>query len=325
MVSIQFISFLFSIAVLSYFAAMFLIDVGIAVFTPITKEGSYKSKMSLILDALWAIIGTSAVYLVVTLESVYATITYVAGIALLLPFLAFLIFLALHHGFLGYAEGFGFLGIKHLEEKYILAYSIPTVILAFIGITIFTSVLSGIGINASTLEPDYVKMFFNPFNIMFFIAIAAYTIYYVTLFFNMKDKLMIAGISLTVANALILAGLYAYVPYVFSKAITNPGFWIYLVVLYAMLYSLHKGFRFNNVISVILTAIGGIIMGMFMYPYVLNGAVNVYSLMTNPATLAAADIVITIIGLFVVGGLTAIAYKILYKSKQPQVTTSSHK
>lgn len=320
MVSIQYISFIFAIAVLSLFTSLFLIDAGIAALLPITKDEKYKDKMTLVLDALWALIGTAAVYLVVTVESVFASIAFVTGITFLLPFLVFLIFLAFHHGFLGYAEGFGYIGIKDLEHKFLLAYSIPTIILAYIGITMFTTAVGGIGVNVNTLEPDYVSIFFNPFNILFFIAVVGYTLYYVIIFFNVKEMLPIAGISLTLGNILFLLAFHQYVPYIFTKAISSPFYWIYIALLYVVLYLSYRGFKFINVISVLLTGIGSFMMGMFIYPYLFNGAVNAYSLMTNPATLAAADLVIGIIGIFVLGGVTAIAYKILYKKPQ-QVST----
>ncbi|BDC17831.1 hypothetical protein [Acidianus sp. HS-5] len=321
---------LFFFIPLSWFVTVFMIEAGSVVMTPVCRYENYREKMLITIGSLWAIIGTSLVYLVVSLDTIFAPVMFVTGAVLYAPLMVLIIMLAFHHFSIGVAEGSSTLG-KHSMEKAFLVVALPfALIVAFLGNTLFTSVFSGYGFcvhNLLTLDitPNYTQMLFNALNWVFFIGVVMYVVYFTVVFYGIKERLLIGALGLTLANILFLVSAYEWLPVVFNSAIGNAGFWIYLILLYAYLYiATTKNVPFRQAWIFLLTFIGALMFGAFTQGRILQDivpkgtigplpGVPASLLLTNPATLTAGSIVLGMAGLLVLGGITAVSYKVLYK------------
>lgn len=331
---------------LSWFVTMFMIEAGSLVMLPICKYENYREKMMLVLGSLWAIIATSLVYLVVSLDALFAPVMFVTGEALFGLLMTLIIILAFHHYFIGSAEGAESLG-RHMSSKTFLILAAPfALITAFIGTTIFTSVFSGYGIGlklplstvATVLEknelsevmhempnlqvfyPDFMTMIFNAFNWVFFIGIVMYVVYFTVAFYGIKERFLVGALALTLANILLLVSTDLWLPTVFNSAVGNAGFWIYLVILYVILYlSTHKNLPWRQAWVFFFTFLGGMMFGVFTQGNILVDAVPPSGipatlLLNNPTTLAPSAVLVGMAGVLVLGGVTAVSYKVLYKT-----------
>ncbi|MBW9141975.1 MAG: hypothetical protein K1T65_09915 [Candidatus Aramenus sp.] len=331
---------------LSWFVTIFMIEAGSIVMLPVCRYENYKEKMMLVLGSLWAIIATSLVYLVVSLDGIFAPVMFATGEALFGLLMTLIIILAFHHYFIGSAEGADSLG-RHGTSKTFLILAAPfALIVAFIGTTIFTSVFSGYGIGlklplstvATVLEkhelsvamheipnlqvfyPQYVSMIFNAFNWVFFIGIVMYVVFFTVAFYGIKERFLLGALALTLANVLLLVSTHLWLPTVFNSAVGNAGFWIYIIILYVLLYaSTQRNLPWRQAWVFFFTFVGAMMFGAFTQGNILVDAVPPSGipatlLFTNPTTLAAGSILVGLAGILVLGGVTAVSYKILYKS-----------
>ncbi|NON61650.1 hypothetical protein [Acidianus sp. RZ1] len=344
-------SVLFFFIPLSWFVTIFMIEAGSIVMIPVCKYDKYKKQMVLVIGSLWAIIGTSLVYLVVSLDGIFAPIMYATGEALFGILMTLIVILAFHHFLIGTAEGADSLG-KHSSSKFYLTLAMPFALLvAFLGNTIFTSVFSGYGIGlslplstvATVLEkgelpavlhsspstqvfyPNFMQMIFNPFNWVFFIGIVMYVVYFTVAFYGIKERFLLGALALTLANALILTSTALWLPTVFNSAIGNAGFWIFVLFTYALLYlATHYNIPWRQVWIFALTFIGSMIFGLFTQGNIFVDTVPPTGipsslLLTIGPTLLAGEVVLGVVGFFVIGGITAVSYKILYKQASNKV------
>jgi len=234
---------LFFFVPLAWFVTIFMIEAGSIVMVPICRIESYKQRMIAALGALWAIIATSLVYLVVTLDTIFAPVMFVTGEVLIAPLLALIIFIGLHHFLIGAAEGAGSLGLRMDEEKYLTLAMPIALIVAFLGNTLFTSVFSGYGFQFTLqsllqlqITPDYVQMLFNPFNIVFFLGVVFYVVYFTVTYYGIKERWYLGVAGLTLSHIIFLASTATWLPVVFQSAVGNPGYWIFVVLTYVLLY-----------------------------------------------------------------------------------------
>ncbi|MGC9106267.1 MAG: hypothetical protein ACP5HQ_07610 [Thermoprotei archaeon] len=327
---------LFFFIPLAWFVTVFMIEAGSIVMVPICKIEKYRKQMMLNLGVLWALIATSLVYLVVSLDTIFAPVMFVTGTVLIGPLLALIVFIGLHHFFIGTAEGSGSLGL-HTEEKRYLILAMPAaLIVAFLGTTLFTSVFSGFGFSFTLesllklqIQPNYVEMLFNPFNILFFLAVVFYVVYFTVAYYGIRERWYLGALGLTLAHALFLGTTAVWLPVVFQNAISNPGYWLYVILTYALLFvTTFMNVPWRQVWVVLLTFTGSMMFGAFTDGRILQYAVPAGTvpsiqgslagvpaeiLLTNPTTLVAGTIVLGMAGILVIGGFTAVAYKALYK------------
>jgi len=315
---------------LAWFVTSFIIEAGSLVMVPLCKYEKYREKMTLTLGALWAIIATSLVFLVVTLDTVFAPVLFVTGEVLYAPLLVLIIVLALHHFLIGSAEGSSSLGLRSNERKY-LTLAVPFALLvAFLGNTIFTSVFSGYGFNAVDLlkleiYPNYSSMFLNAFNWLFFLGVVFYVVYFTVTFYGIKERFKVGLVALTLAHTLILTSTALWLPTVFMSAVGNPWFYIFLALTYLVLYvGTHRDIPMRQAWIFLLTFLGVVMFGLFSQGRILVDIVPkgvlgqlpgapASILLTNSAMLQAGSLVLGIAGFLVMGGLTAVSYKVLYK------------
>ena len=347
---------LFFFIPLSWFVTVFMIEAGSVVMIPICKYENYREKMMLTVGSLWAIIGTSLVYLVVSLDGIFAPVLYATGEALFGALMTLIVVIAFHHFFIGSAEGADSLG-KEKTSKLYLTIAMPfALLMAFLGNTVFTSVFSGYGIglnlplttvakvlengvgpgglpsvlhsapNTQVFYPNFMQMFFNPFNWVFFIAVLMYVVYFTVAFYGIKERFLLGALALTLAHALFLASTAVWLPIVFNSAIGNAGYWIFVILTYVLLYlNTYTNIPWKQVWVVFLTFLGGMMFGAFTQGYILYDtthsalaplglpSVPATLLLTAQPTLVVGTIVLGVAGLLVLGGVTAVSYKVLYK------------
>ena len=338
---------LFFFIPLAWFVTMFMIEAGSIVMYPICRIDTYKEKMKLVLGSLWAIIATSLVWLVVSLDSMFAPVMFATGEALFGVLMTLVVILAFHHYIIGSAEGADSLGRESTSKLLFILGAPFALLVAFLGNTIFTSVFSGYGIGlklplstvATVLEkhelpavlevthgniqvfyPNFGEMFFNPFNWVFFIGIVMYVVYFTVAFYGIRERAILGFAGLTLSIILLLVSTYEWLPTVFNSAVGNAGFWIYIIILYLLLYaSTYKNLPWRQAWVFFFTFLGAVMFGAFTGGNILVDAVPPTGipaslLFTNPVTLSAAVPILGGAGFLVVGGVTAVSYKILYKS-----------
>lgn len=114
---------LFFFIPLAWFVTVFILEAGSAVMIPICRYDKYRERMRLILGSLWAIIATSLVYLVVSLNGIFAPIMFATGEALYGLLLVLVIILAFHHYLIASGEGADTLGKYNTSKKAIYTCS----------------------------------------------------------------------------------------------------------------------------------------------------------------------------------------------------------
>ncbi|MUN29783.1 hypothetical protein [Sulfuracidifex metallicus] len=337
---------------LSWFVAMFMMEVGSLVMLPVCKFDKYKEKMNLVVGSIWAIIATSLVYLVVSLDGLFAPVMFATGEALFGLLMVLIVILAFHHYLIGSAEGAESVEKDESSKKYLLLATPFALIVALIGNSLFTSVFSGYGIGlslplstvASVLEnhqlsvvmhnspgvqvfyPEYMTMIFNAFNWVFFLGVVMYVVFFTVAFYGIKERFALGALSLSLANVLFLASSYLWLPLVFQNAVGNVGFWIYIVSLYIVLYlSTHDMLPFKQAWVFTLTFLGGMMFGLFTEGNILvdtvKGGIPASLLLTNPSMLEAGAIMVVLIGILAMGGVTAVSYEILFKNSLEKMET----
>lgn len=333
---------LFFFIPLAWFVAAFMIEAGSIVMVPICRYEKYREKMLVVLGSLWAIIATSLVYLVVTLDTVFAPVMFVTGTVLIGPLLVLIIMIAFHHFAIGIAEGSSSLGKYSMERSFLLLGLPFALIVAFLGTTLFTSVFSGYGFVVRDLlkldiAPNYVEMIFNPFNWVFFIGIVMYVVYFTVVFYGIRERMLVGALGLTLSHILFLISTYLWLPVVFNNAVSNPGYWLYVIILYIYLYiATTRDVPFRQAWIFLLTFIGAVMFGVFTEGRILQDIVPAGTvgpkpgvpatlLLTNPTTLTAGTIVLGMAGILALGGITAVSYKVLYKIATERVAAKKAK
>jgi len=157
------------------------------------------------------------------------------------------------------------------EEKYLTLAMPIALIVAFFGTTLFTSVFSGYGFQF-TLEsllklqitPNYVQMFFNPFNIVFFLGVVFYVVYFTVAYYGIKERWQLGVAGLTLAHVLFLASTALWLPVVFQSVVGNPAYWIFVILTYVLLYSsTSKNIPWRQMRVFRLTYVGALMFGAF--------------------------------------------------------------
>lgn len=146
-----------------------------------------------------------------------------------------------------------------------------------------------------------------------------YVVYFTITFYGIKERFLLGALALTLSNILILVSTRLWLPTVFNSAIGNAGFWIYIIILYVLLYlSSFRNVPFKEALTIFFTFLGSIMFGVFTQGNILvdsipPSGIPASLLLTNPTSLEVGAVILGLAGLLVLGGITAISYKLFYK------------
>ncbi len=286
--------------VFASFLSLFLLEVGIAIISLISYY-EYEHDVRRYIHSMWEINGTFAIFYLVELEVSYPSLMQIIGTIYLAPAFAAGLLVILRNAFIAYSE---FIGHPNMEKQYIRIYSIVTIAIAFIVISILTSSISGMGVNLQASFLNMMQMLFNSFNILMFAGIVFITYFFTSAYFLEKDNFKTGTILGIVGVLLIALALYLSIPYIFQSAINNIYMIITLLLIMAVLIYLYgTNFHRTKYVAFAWIFIAIITFGLLQYPYYFNGAIDAINYVAI-GPLAYFLVLITIFGgLFLCVGL----------------------
>ncbi|MGC8538132.1 MAG: cytochrome d ubiquinol oxidase subunit II [Candidatus Micrarchaeia archaeon] len=291
---------LINYVVFALFLTAFLIEVGIALLILLSYR--LNDKLMKYLMPMWEINGTFAIFYVVDLEATYPNILPAAGTIYILPVLLAALFLIFRNAFLAYGE---YVSRDSTKRVYLRVYSIATVIVAFLALSVLSSSVSGIGISLSSHSLDMASLLFNPFSLMIFVSAALLALFAAMVIFDIRD--MGAEIlSAVLAVVIILIALQAYPQYIIDHLLSNIALVSIPVVLIAITLFMHairsKASRYAMIITLFISIA---IFELAEYPYLFGGAMNLNSILISSPS-SSYLLAFSIGGLIVLAALISI-------------------
>ncbi len=304
--------YIINYVVLSAFLTLFIAELGAALVFVINRR--YYPRVKAFITPLWGPIGTFAVFYLVNTEATYpAALSTVGTMYIALGMTAGLFFI-LRNAFIMYSEAHH---NPRMDELYRWLYVAATLVVAFLVVTIFSSVLSGIGVNLSEEYVDPVRAMFNPFNALLFIAFAmmALSISYVQFNVNELGR-HFPLVSVALSYIIAIAASWAYLPYFAGHFVSN----IYLVAPSAVLaaaglaaYYLRSGIAKYLMGAWLLVSIES--YGALQYPYMFGGALQ-YTQFLNNSAMALYASYVTAAGGTMLAVFLAIFFYVNYLKRQ---------
>ena len=293
--------YLINYLIFSIFLTMFLVEVGIAIISLFGYE-KYKDRIKRLINPIWEVTGTFAIFYVVNFEVTYPTMLSIVGTAYAVPLLVAAIFIILRNMFIIFSE---YIGTDKSEHRFRLIYSVSTLIAAILAIATLASGISGIGISpsTSTLTPSFL---FNPFTILILASLVLFALSLAESILKPEGFQKIGIVSEILGFAIAYVAVAMYLP---GFKIANQTILIAVstvllaiaVIIQAAKYK-HAG-AFNMILVFLLINL----FGVATYPYIF-GTTNITSYIATSA-LATPEILITLIGgAFVAISLVALIY-----------------
>ncbi len=284
--------FLVDIVIFSVFFTFFVFEIS-TIIASIVSYGDYTKSIRRLFLPLWEIIGTFAVFYVVNFEATFPTLLNVVGYIFIVPVLSGALLFILRNIFLVYSE-YESDGI--LQKKYVRAYAVATLFAAFITVSIFSSGLSGIGVNVSDVSINLLGIFFNGFNLLVFVSVALLSVFLSVVYFRLRKIWWLGILSVFLSIALMFLGSYLYAPlllYGLSSYSILFGTVIAILLVDVMLFLLD--FRFTRYLSLAWVFLAVLFVNITRYPYVFGVQANILSYLNNSA-ISYFILLITVIG-----------------------------
>ncbi len=266
--------------VFSLFITLFLVEIGMA-FTGLLFYESYV-KIKRYLIPMWEINGTFAIFYIVSFEAIYPKLLVSVGILYLVPVMVAALLFILRNAFISYTE---YANNITSERAYFIIYSISTLVIGFLVISIFTSALSGIGININTNTLYVLQFLFNPFNILAFISLVLLG-FCITVIVLSINKMRISAVTSLVASIFIgLISISTYTNYVLNNILGD--IWILyslIIILFITLFVLVlyiKKVRISNKMMLPATFFIILIFSISQYPYIYGNQAYINAYLTQ--------------------------------------------
>ncbi|MEM0097384.1 MAG: hypothetical protein QXY52_00870 [Conexivisphaerales archaeon] len=301
-------AYLINYTVLSAFLTLFITEIGSSFVFLINQE--YYQKVKNFITPLWGPIGTFAIFYAVNVEATYPAALSLVGTMYITLGMSAGLFFILRNAFIMYSEAHS---DKKMDLLYRKIYIVMTIIMAFLVVTIFSSALSGIGVNIAKATIYPLVAMFNPFNILVFISVALIAISVSYIQFDVKEGgKLVPMISAILAYIIMIVASDVYLPYFLNSLITNAIFLIISVIIAAIgfiAYFLRK--QFSKYIMGIWLFLSIDIFGIIQYPYIFGGIAK-YTQFLNNSSMALYVSYVTAIGGILVAIYLAIFFYINY-------------
>ncbi len=300
--------YLINYIVFSAFLTLFTLEIGSSFIFMINRE--YYPKIKDFITPLWGPIGTFAIFYAVNTEATYPSALTLVGTMYIALGMAAGLFFILRNAFIMYSEAHG---DKRMDMLYREIYIVMTIIVAFLVVTIFSSALSGIGVNLTNLSISLPVAMFNPFNISFFVSIVliAFSISYIQ--FNVKEGGKFVPIAASaLAYLLIIVTSEIYLPYFSKNLIANFYLLVISIIIAAAGFIAYLfGKSFSKYILGIWLFLSIVMFGIIQYPYLFGGVAE-YTEFLNNTTMALYASYVTAIGGAMLALFLAIFFYINY-------------
>jgi cytochrome bd ubiquinol oxidase subunit II len=284
------LSYVINYAILSITLTLFMLELGLAIISLLNYE-KYKNKINSIINPIWEITGTFAVFYLVNFEATYPTLLPIVGNAYVVPLLLVAIFIILRNIFLIFSEN---IGANVTEHRFKLIYFASTLLAGILLIATLSSGISGIGINiaSGTLNSSFL---FNPFNILILISLLLFSL---SLGDGMVKTAELSKFRIAfpiAAFAIAFIAFYIYLP-TFAAALQSNILLIVisLILLIIAILLQEKKIKYSGLFNILFIILLINLFGLSIYPNIL-GTMNVATYMTS-SILASAELLITTIG-----------------------------
>ncbi len=263
--------------VFSLFITLFLVEIGMA-FTGMLFYKSY-AKIKKYLIPMWEINGTFAIFYIVSFEAIYPKLLVSVGILYLVPVMIAALLFILRNAFISYSE---YANNVASEKNYFMVYGISTLIIGFLVISIFSSAMSGIGININTNTLYLLEFLFNPFNILIFISLILLGFCITAIVLSIDKMRVYASAALFTSIFIGLIGTSTYTKYLLNNIFGD--IWILYALIIILLITLFtlalyiKKVHISNKLILPVTFFIILIISISQYPYVYGNQlyINVY-------------------------------------------------
>ena len=262
---------LINVLVLAVLLPLLALEFGVALIYLIAQK-KYTVRMHDFIHASWEISGTFLVFFIVNLEATYPGLVMDIGTLYLTPILLAGAFLIFRNAFLAYRE---YAEDEAHEMRYSTIYSFATIIMVFLLISVLNSVVSGFGVNLSSMSASLFGIVVNIYNIAVFLSLAALSVLAALVMFQIKSIKLFVQL-FVFSLAIFLFAMMEYVPYMFNAMGSNMATLILPAVLFVAmlaLYVMQNKYAKFLVIPWIFTVI--LALQQFEYPYLFGGIINI--------------------------------------------------
>ncbi|MEM3841207.1 MAG: hypothetical protein QXN59_00725 [Candidatus Micrarchaeaceae archaeon] len=298
--------YLLNHAIFSAFLSLTIIEVGISLLG-LRNYKRYWNIMKPYLMPMWEINGTFAVFYVVAFEAMYPSLLGLVGTIYIIPALIAALFFILRNAFLAYSE---YIGDDLRERRLVRVYSISTLVVAVLALSIFTSSVSGSGINilAQSISSSFIVNSFNILAIASVLLIAAFGARVLFGFVEGRfwDMFFAALGIIFMITAVALGPSYMLYNIKSAEGFSLFVFEIAFLFVIEVLHLLGKKSARILVIPWLFSAV--MAFSIFQYPYMFGGQINAVFYSTSGA-IAGYVVFITLAGFLILAlSLGTLAY-----------------
>ena len=266
--------------VFSLFITLFLVEIGMA-FTGMLFYELYPTIKKYLIP-MWEINGTFAIFYIVSFEAIYPKLLISVGFLYLVPVMFAALLFILRNAFISYSE---YANNVTSKKTYFMVYSISTLIIGFLVISIFSSAMSGIGININTNTIYLLQFLFNPFNILIFVSLVLLGFCITAIVLSINKMRISASVSLFTSILIGLIGISTYTKYLLNNIFGD--IWILyslVIILLITLFTLIlyiKKVQISNKLILPATFFIILIISISQYPYVYGNQLYINTYLTQ--------------------------------------------
>jgi cytochrome bd ubiquinol oxidase subunit II len=268
-----------------------MLEIGAAILALLYYD-KYKDSLNTYVGPIWEITGTFSIFYIVNLEVTYPTLIPLIGELYVAPLLIGALFLIIRDTFLAFSEN---INIPVLERNYSKVYAIATLVTMFFFISVIGSVISGIGVNTTSLAINYLRFITSPFNILLYLSIIG-IVYFAAIVFFRLEKILQAVFSLIISMVLLFLALHYYANFVLQGIINNIyllGLPLALLIVLFVVYVFRRNLAKYFVLPFLVATI--FVFQMFGYPQIFGGTLNITNYLA-PSPTAGYVVIFTVAG-----------------------------
>ncbi len=284
------------------FLALFAVEIGMGLFAVLDYDKYRDAAMRYILP-IWGIDGTFLIFYIVNFEATFPNILEIVGRALIVPAMVAALFIVLRNAFIIHWEFSG----ERNARRFVRFYAASTIIAAFLGIAVFSSGVSGVGINTSNGAANLAAVLFDPYSISVFVAILLFIYFAASVLFSSERKgLPIASAAL----GMVLIGVASntYANYLLEGLMHNIVYLIAILVVFGACAGLYlKGSRYAKYLTIVWLYFAILFFGILQYPHIF-GSSDITSYIASGTEAAGVRLITGVGGLLLVLFIIAFLY-----------------
>jgi len=290
--------------VLAAVLSLFMLELGAAIFL-LLNYNKYKERLAAYVAPIWEITGTMSVFYVVSLEAFYPTLIAVVGALYVGPIILAMLFILVRDSFLAYSE---YMEESATEVAYSKIYGISTIVGLALVVSVLSSGISGMGISVQGLTSNYLAMIFNPFNVLFLLAVVFLVIFASSIFFGVRSaKLQLPSFIIFVI--LLFASLYIYVPQILMSIVNTPYLLLPALLLLVAIFVLYlRNSRLTRFLVLPFLFISVFTFEAYQYPMLFGGQASITQYLTESANTPYLAVSIAVGGIFLIAALSYFVY-----------------